>query len=343
MRYIIPDYYKEFQCTADRCEDTCCAGWQIAIDQKSIREYGKVTGDFRRRMFQSVDWIKGIFRQDKEKRCAFLNEKNLCDLYANLGKESLCRTCRMYPRHIEEFENVREMTLSLSCPEVARILMEKKEPTRFLKYEKAGKEKYKDFDQNLYRILTDTREKMLQIMQNRDIAVEVRIGMILGMAHDMQVRVNHSAVSACMKVAERYQTEKVRRFVEMKCRDFTAEENRFKQYNLAHRVFRKLYELELQREEWDMVLMETEEILYAEGAERYREISAQFTKWEKETMPEMEIQIEQLIVYFLSVYYCGAVYDKKIYAKVRMAVESVFMLWELWKARWGRNGGMLDM
>ena len=29
MLYIVPDYYEEFACMADRCEDTCCAGWKI--------------------------------------------------------------------------------------------------------------------------------------------------------------------------------------------------------------------------------------------------------------------------------------------------------------------------
>ena len=39
----------------------------------------------------------------------------------------LCDTCRNYPRHIEEFESLREISLSLSCPEAARILLSQKE------------------------------------------------------------------------------------------------------------------------------------------------------------------------------------------------------------------------
>ena len=39
----------------------------------------------------------------------------------------LCDTCRNYPRHIEEFEGLREISLSLSCPEAARILLSQKE------------------------------------------------------------------------------------------------------------------------------------------------------------------------------------------------------------------------
>lgn len=130
MLYTIPDYYQNFKCTADECEDTCCAGWQIAIDRKSLVRYGKVSGKFRRRLNRSIRWLEGTFKQGEGGRCAFLNEENLCDLYSALGKESLCRTCRLYPRHIEEFEGVREVTLSISCPEVARILLKKEEPAR---------------------------------------------------------------------------------------------------------------------------------------------------------------------------------------------------------------------
>ena len=80
-------------------------------------------GKFWFTMLKSVDWIRGIFRQDKEKRCAFLNDCNLCEMYVNLGEKSLCKTCRLYPRHVEEFEDVREITLSVSCPEVARLVL----------------------------------------------------------------------------------------------------------------------------------------------------------------------------------------------------------------------------
>lgn len=336
MRYVIPDYYKEFVCTADQCEDTCCAGWQIVIDRKSLRRYGKVQGAFRRKMFRSVDWLGGTFRQDKEKRCAFLNDRNLCDLYANLGKNSLCRTCRLYPRHVEEFEGVREITLSASCPEVARLLMERREPVKFRTYEKEGEEEYEDFDPFLYSILADAREALLEILQNRELPLATRTGLALGMAHDIQVRVNHEEMFSCTEVIRRYQTEQAREFVEKK----RVESPRT--YAVAHETFRKLYELELLREDWDMLLMETEEILYAGGEKLYRELSQNFDNWQKGQMPDMEIRLEQILVYFVFTYFCGAVYDGKIYAKLRLAADSTFLIRELWKARWIRNGKLLD-
>ena len=213
MLYTIPDYYKEFQCTAERCEDTCCAGWQIVIDEKSLRKYKKIRGSFRTRMRHSVNWLGATFYQDREKRCVFLNEQNLCDLYIHQGADSLCKTCRLYPRHVEEFEGIREITLSISCPEVARILMERKTPVTFISYEKEGEEEYEDFDPFLFSLLDDARKEMLIILQNRSIPIRIRTLLVLGMAHDMQVRMNRQEMFACSEVIEKYRGEKAHQFV----------------------------------------------------------------------------------------------------------------------------------
>ena len=85
MRYVKPHYYEEFECTADRCPATCCAGWQIVIDEESLDAYSKVKGDFGKKLRQCVDWEEGVFTQNNG-RCSFLNDKNLCDLYVALGK-----------------------------------------------------------------------------------------------------------------------------------------------------------------------------------------------------------------------------------------------------------------
>ena len=123
MIYTYPDYYKKFSCIADKCPDTCCGKWQIVIDDDSLEKYEDYNGEYREELRRKVNWKEGVFRHGRSGKCAFLRDDMLCDLYIHMGKESLCTTCREYPRHTEEFENVREVSLSLSCPEVARILM----------------------------------------------------------------------------------------------------------------------------------------------------------------------------------------------------------------------------
>lgn len=341
MLYIIPDYYKEFTCAADQCEDTCCAGWQIAIDGKALARYRHVTGDFQERLRRSINWKEETFCQSEDKRCAFLSEDNLCDMYTALGKGSLCRTCRLYPRHVEEFEGVREITLSVSCPEVARILLGRKEPVTFLNYEKDGEEEYEEFDPFLYSKLVDGREVMLKILQNRELEIELRAGLVLGIAHDMQVRLQRGEIFSCDGVLEKYQRAAARRFVSMQLRE--SGENREQTYAFARQMFGNLYRLELLREDWWIQLKETEQTLYKTGSDGYGTIHLEFEEWLWEYMPEWDIQCEQLLVYWIYTYFCGAVYDGRAYAKVQMSVISVFLIYEMLLSRWIKNEKTLDL
>ncbi|SHK04491.1 flagellin lysine-N-methylase [Hespellia stercorisuis] len=340
MRYTIPDYYKEFQCTADACEDTCCAGWQIAVDKKSMEQYKNESGPYRRKLDRVVNWQNATFRQDKNLRCGFLNADNLCDMYANLGRGSLCRTCRLYPRHIEEFEGVREITLSVSCPEVAGILLRRKEPVQFLSVERGGEEEYEEFDPFLYSQLLDARDVMLRILQNRELAVAVRVKLVLGIAHDMQNRIDARELFACQDVLGKYQTESAVRFVE-KDLATTAVSARFA---FARRLFFVLEHMELLREDWYVLRREAQQRLYGEkSCGKWARMSREFTAWMQESDIPWEIQKEQLMVYFISTYFCGAVYDGRVYGKVQLAAASVILLEELLKARFVRNEKALDL
>ena len=100
MRYVKPHFYDNFVCTAGDCPDTCCAGWQIMIDEESLERYENEPGEFGKILRNSIDWEEECFYQNN-RRCAFLNDENLCDLYKALGPDALCDTCRMYPRHTE--------------------------------------------------------------------------------------------------------------------------------------------------------------------------------------------------------------------------------------------------
>ena len=85
MKEYIPDYYKDFQCIADKCKDSCCIGWEIMIDSKSYKKYHNVKGEFRDRLMKGIDHEgTPAFHLDDRDRCVFLNQKNLCDIYIEL-------------------------------------------------------------------------------------------------------------------------------------------------------------------------------------------------------------------------------------------------------------------
>ena len=69
----------------------------------------------------------------------------------------------------------------------------------------------------------------------------------------------------------------------------------------------------------------------------------EFYAWMAKEMPEYEIQYEQLLVYFISTYFCGAVYDGEAFAKAQMAVVSTLLIHELLMAQWMKQEKVLDI
>lgn len=335
MLYTVPDYYDEFKCAADKCKDTCCAGWQIVIDEASLEKYQKMKGDYIWKVIACVDWETGTFRQDNAKRCAFLNEQNLCELYKNAGEESLCKTCRDYPRHIEEFEGVREITLSISCPVVAKMLMERMDTVTFVTEERPEEETedFSDFDPFLFSILEDARKEMIEIIQNRELPIKTRALLVLAMAHDMQGRINRSDMFTCSAVIEKYTKEKARTFVS----NYLAQKDRVTEEKVTREMFDILYKLELLRDDWSSVLHKTQDALFFTLKESYADVRKEFVSWKAEN-PNIDIHLEQIFVYFLFTYFPGAVYDGQIFSKAQMAVYATWMIELLWMARWLMNG-----
>ncbi|EIW6614056.1 flagellin lysine-N-methylase [Clostridium perfringens] len=132
MKVRVPNYFNEFKCIASECEDTCCAGWEIVIDDETHKRYENVEGEFGEILRSKIVKSDGenIFLLNNG-NCSFLNEKKMCEIYINLGEDHLCYTCQQFPRYTEEFLDLKEVGLSLSCPEAARIILRKAENTTF--------------------------------------------------------------------------------------------------------------------------------------------------------------------------------------------------------------------
>lgn len=329
MEYTVPDYYEEFSCIAGACEDTCCAGWAIVIDDETMQKYRTMKGGFGNRLRNSMDEKEGTFRQ-YDRRCAFLNEENLCDIYTEAGAEYLCRTCRQYPRHIEEYENLREISLSLSCPEAARIILGKKDAVRLRTVEKRGGEEYEEFDYFLFSALMDTREVVMEILQDRELSIDMRLSMAVALCHDVQRRVSAGELFSVSEVLDRYCADGAKeRFASVRK---SKDDREITRYNACHAMFRKLYELEElrtpipenKRVGWKEFLKTCEKALYGDGGEE------SLAAYEKRCQHKLdEVILEQIAVYFTYTYFVGAVYDGKPYSKMKLAVVSTILIREL--------------
>ncbi len=328
MEYTIPHYFEQFRCVAAECEDTCCAGWQIVIDDETIEKYKNVGGAFGNRLRNSIDWEKGCFCQ-YDKRCAFLNEDNLCDLHIEAGEHMLCNTCRDYPRHMEEFEGLREGSLSLSCIEAAKIILGCKEPVQFLKFEDdVEDEEYEDFDYLLFTKLMDAREKMIQVLQNRELRIELRIAAVLQLATQMQEALEQGQVFQMDALIEEFGSEQFFAKLQEDTKDAISD---IEYCATKRKMFRVFGKLEVLKSDWPDYVKRAERILYGEGQGVYDE---QLKKFQKMRTLEMDVWLEQLMVYFVFTYFCGAVYDENILGKMQIAVVSTTLVLELAFAKW---------
>lgn len=339
MEYTIPDYYEEFSCIGEKCPDTCCAGWEIVIDKEALRKYKREKSIFRNRLRNGINWKEGTFLQ-YNKKCVFLDEDGLCDIYSELGPDKLCKTCRTYPRHIEEFEGVREISLSMSCPVVARLILTRKEPVRFLNKEQGNEiEEYPDFNYLLFTKLVDTRKAMFDMLQNRNIPFSERITWILGFAHDLQGRILKGEEFSIDALMEKYRKPQAVQFCKKKAEQY--KHHSLKGHDFVKNMFQLLNCLEARQELWKEWIVQCLQSLRELMPEEYAGKKEEFYRIHcgtSEDRREWERIQEQIVVYFLFTYYCGAVYDENPYAKVKMAIISLFAIEEMLFTEWLSSG-----
>lgn len=172
MIYTKPYFYDDFKCKADKCTDTCCAGWEVDIDDISYAKYKKVTGEFGKRLNDGIFYSNDIasFRLCENERCVFLNKSGLCDIYSELGKDYLCDICSEHPRFYNCFENVTEMGLGLCCEKVCELIFSSDRPVTFLSYSDNDDKADDEYDFYCY-----IRNKCFDIICDRKKSLKDRI------------------------------------------------------------------------------------------------------------------------------------------------------------------------
>jgi len=126
-----PTYFDRFRCIGADCEDTCCIGWGVPVDQETYTKYkalsdhriaGKPVGglvEINPAPSSTGDYAR--FRLEDGK-CPALHE-NLCAIQQSLGESYIPDLCSKYPRALNVLGGVVERSLHLSCPEAARLAL----------------------------------------------------------------------------------------------------------------------------------------------------------------------------------------------------------------------------
>ena len=196
MKIYTPSYYARFRCLAGDCRDTCCRGWEIDIDPDSYARYLAQPGKIGDRLRAAIDAQETPhFRLvGAEERCPFLNAQNLCDLYAELGRESLCQICARHPRYNEQYGDFAEMGVGLACEAATRLVLLTRAPMRLSCAD--GPAPFADADAPdpaVCHALFALRARLFRLLQDRSIPLFSRLAQALALCQTVQTRLERAA------------------------------------------------------------------------------------------------------------------------------------------------------
>ena len=284
----LPDYCGEFRCSAGKCSDSCCIGWEIDIDDKTADYYMSLDGQFGER------FKKGISHNDvysfalQNERCPFLNEDNLCDIILNLGEDKLCHICAEHPRYYEWFSGVKEGGVGLCCEEAARLVLEKGMAEGYIERE-IPNEDCEEYEEELYAFLFEAREKIFSLFRNKSVPFADCVIRVLAYADKIQEQLDNYSYGEAPEIAAVTEYKKsvpdVRTMLE---------------------IFGALEPID---EKWKPFVVGV-----SQNSDKYS------------YNPKYEPYLRSAAIYFVWRYFMKGVFDEEILSKIRLAVISAAML-----------------
>ncbi len=134
-------FMSRFRCIGPACEQHCCGGWRIDVDEKHaamLRVAAGNDGSDRARIRAALVNRRRdapgkkrsppgpppqMLKVDGDGNCVLLEPDGRCHIHATLGPALLPDVCTAYPRRVVQIDKRKELTGSISCPEVARQVL----------------------------------------------------------------------------------------------------------------------------------------------------------------------------------------------------------------------------
>ncbi len=138
LRFIVsdlyPNYYNQFSCLGSKCVETCCQGWKIDVDEICHKKYEELERKyeddkierFLKKNTNPTNHKFSYIEMKKNGFCPFLDKSKLCTIQKKFGEDYLPNTCKTFPRRTIDFDEIKIKTLSLACPEAARLCLTSK-------------------------------------------------------------------------------------------------------------------------------------------------------------------------------------------------------------------------
>ncbi len=352
MKIVTPDYYKEFRCIAGACEDTCCAGWQVDVDDASFAYYKSIQGPFGDRlhsvMIEPTKTAEGQFRICEDGRCPFLNDQNLCDLYTELGEDALCVTCDQYPRFTTEFGNLRETGIALSCKTAAELILRDNRTPGFSEMEDPDSfPSLNSIDGTRFLHVMQARKKAYEILWDRTYTIWDRLILVLYFATDLQRKMRHPEQMDA--VCARYTKD----YMDGALAAAHAELPEKKELAIFYdETFFQYMHQTIIKPEWPQLVKNMYELVFELPApwekdaklawkqlkktKAYPDIATKTTEFLAQY--ERTYEYENLATYFIFRYFARGILDGDVLTKVKMGVVSMLILLQCDVCEWKRSG-----
>lgn len=337
----VPSYYKEFTCIADKCQDSCCIGWKIDIDEDTVSYYKSVEGTFGRKLTEHMTTEEGnSFVLQENGWCPFLNGKKLCEICLQLGEEALSEVCTEYPRFTLEYASVREKVLCLSCEEVGRLVFQSDQKLKWEEqllpenygFAEESSDKVDDEEEIAAEQLEAVRDAAIKILQDRTKPLFMRAAEYLVYCSRMQKELFGSREIGDTPEDSADSMTDIAGITEKSVSNLVAP--------TAYHEFLERMKCFEELEALDDVWTDLKQELYDSFCEEdYLESQRAFLEKQK----EREYEYEHLLVYFTFRYFMRAYYDDNILTKAQFAVASVLFIRDMDVALYQRNGGIFRL
>lgn len=202
MKYLVIDIYGKFQCIGADCPDTCCVGWGVEVDSETAKKYRELSGEFGQKLRDNLEERDGqlIFKMPDAK-CAFLTKEKLCGIYQEIGSENMCTVCKIYPRVANIYGDIAFSTLTLSCPEAVRLLMEHEGKVQFdFAEDEKPLAKETETDWKRFNALVNGLTLSIGLLQDTRIPFPARIRLLLLFQMELQTCIEQEKEIDALKI-----------------------------------------------------------------------------------------------------------------------------------------------
>ncbi len=193
----------EFNCIGSMCEDDCCHGWAINIEKKTFLKLNKLYKNIenKKHVYSSAlkhnksstnEWDYGAIKFQPDRTCPFLKQGGLCDIHARFGPNKLGWMCKDYPRSLAKANEQIELTITLSCPEAARLCLLQPNSTQLLEVDQTILSRFSGHinlppdniaSSPYLQLHSEIRQIMLLLADARQYSTNGRLYLLLYFAH----------------------------------------------------------------------------------------------------------------------------------------------------------------